>query len=120
MSSTLKIVDVTKRFEKGTVNEKVALDHLNLTVEAGQFVTVLGSNGCGKTTLFNSILGNLIPDEGNIFLDQEDITFQKDYKRAYNIGCLYQNPLRGTAPNLTIEENLALAYTRKASGPSLR
>lgn len=115
MSSTLKIVDVTKRFEKGTVNEKVALDHLNLTVEAGQFVTVLGSNGCGKTTLFNSILGNLIPDEGNIFLDQEDITFQKDYKRAYNIGCLYQNPLRGTAPNLTIEENLALAYTRKAS-----
>lgn len=115
MSSTLRIVDVTKRFESGTINEKVALDHLNLTVEAGQFVTVLGSNGCGKTTLFNAILGNLIPDEGNIFLDQEDITFQKDYRRAYNIGCLYQNPLRGTAPNLTIEENLALAYTRKAS-----
>lgn len=115
MSSTLRIVDVTKRFESGTINEKVALDYLNLTVEAGQFVTVLGSNGCGKTTLFNAILGNLIPDEGNIFLDQEDITFQKDYKRAYNIGCLYQNPLRGTAPNLTIEENLALAYTRKAS-----
>lgn len=115
MSSTLKINNVTKKFETGTINEKTALDNLNLIVNAGEFVTVLGSNGSGKTTMFNSILGNIIPDEGNILLDDEDITFQKDYKRALNIGCLYQNPLRGTAPNLTIEENLALAYTRKAS-----
>lgn len=115
MSSTLKISNVTKKFETGTINEKTALDNLNLIVNAGEFVTVLGSNGSGKTTMFNSILGNIIPDAGNILLDDEDITFQKDYKRALNIGCLYQNPLRGTAPNLTIEENLALAYTRKAS-----
>ena len=87
----------------------------NLTVEPGQFVTVLGSNGSGKSTMFNVILGSLFPDEGKVYLGDKDITKLKDYKRALNIGCLYQNPLRGTAPNLTIEENLALAYTRKAS-----
>lgn len=114
-SSPLSIQSLTHRFEAGTVNEKLALDHLSLELPAGQFVTVLGSNGSGKTTLFNTILGKLIPDEGRILLDGEDITRQKDYKRALNIGCLYQNPLRGTAPDMTIEENLALAYTRKAS-----
>ncbi len=111
----LNIQNLTKCFEKGTANEKVALDHLNLTVPAGQFVTVLGTNGSGKSTLFNAILGKLRPDEGSILLGGEDITRQKDYKRALNIGCLYQNPLRGTAPDMTIEENLALAYTRKSS-----
>ena len=115
MSSTLKIDKLTKKFEAGTENEKTALDAVSLLVEPGEFITVLGSNGSGKTTLFNSILGTIYPDSGHIFLDDEDITYQKDYKRALNIGCLYQNPLRGTAPNLTIEENLALAYTRKAS-----
>lgn len=115
MSSTLKIDKLTKKFEAGTENEKTALDAVSLLVEPGEFITVLGSNGSGKTTLFNSILGTIYPDSGHILLDDEDITYQKDYKRALNIGCLYQNPLRGTAPNLTIEENLALAYTRKAS-----
>ena len=115
MSSQLKLVDITKKFEANTVNEKVALEHLNLTVEPGQFVTVLGSNGSGKSTMFNVILGSLFPDEGKVYLGDKDITKLKDYKRALNIGCLYQNPLRGTAPNLTIEENLALAYTRKGS-----
>ena len=114
-SSPLSIQRLTHRFQAGTVNEKTALDHLSLEVPAGQFVTVLGSNGSGKTTLFNMILGKLIPDEGRILLDGEDITRQKDYRRALNIGCLYQNPLCGTAPDMTIEENLALAYTRKAS-----
>ena len=109
MSSQLKLTDITKKFEANTVNEKVALDHLNLTVEPGQFVTVLGSNGSGKSTMFNVILGSLFPDEGKVYLGDKDITKLKDYKRALNIGCLYQNPLRGTAPNLTIEENLALA-----------
>ena len=114
-SNPLSIQSLTHRFEAGTINEKLALDHLSLELPAGQFVTVLGSNGSGKTTLFNTILGKLIPDEGRILLDGEDITRQKDYKRALNIGYLYQNPLRGTAPDMTIEENLALAYTRKAS-----
>lgn len=115
MSEQLLINDLCKTFEPGTPNEKTALNHITLKVEKGDFITVLGSNGAGKSTLFNAILGKFIPDQGQIILDGEDITYEKDYKRALNIGCLYQNPLRGTAPNMTIEENLALAYTRKAS-----
>ena len=116
MSSTpLSIIGLTKRFDAGTVNEKLVLDRFDLSLPAGQFVTLLGSNGSGKTTLFNLILGRLLPDADSIVLGDEDITRQKDFKRALNIGCLYQNPLRGTAPNMTLKENLALAYTRKAS-----
>ena len=115
MSSALRLENVVRIFEPGTVNEKIALDHLDLSVSAGEFVTVLGSNGSGKSTMFNIILGSMFPDEGRVILGDRDITRMKDYRRAYDIGCLYQNPLRGTAPNLTLEENLALAYTRKAS-----
>ncbi len=115
MSTQLKITSLSKRFEAGTVNEKIALDNFNLEVKKGDFITILGSNGAGKSTLFNAILGKFTPDSGQIILDGENITFKKDFKRALNIGCLYQNPMRGTAPNMTIEENLALAYTRKAS-----
>ncbi len=113
--SGLSLVGLKKTFERGTPNEKLALDCVNLEVPQGDFITVLGSNGAGKSTLFNAILGKFRLDRGKIILDGEDITRQKDYQRALNIGCLYQNPLRGTAPNMTIEENLALAYTRKAS-----
>ena len=111
----LNLIGLKKTFERGTPNEKVGLDNVNLEVRRGDFITVLGSNGAGKSTLFNAILGKFRLDSGTIVLDGEDITRQKDYQRALNIGCLYQNPLRGTAPNMTIEENLALAYTRKAS-----
>lgn len=114
-SSPLTISGLSKRFDAGTVNEKQVLSGFDLAVPSGQFVTLLGANGSGKTTLFNLILGRLFPDAGSIRLGEEDITRQKDYRRALNIGCLYQNPLRGTAPNMTLEENLALAYTRKAS-----
>jgi len=114
-STPLIITGLTKRFDAGTINEKLVLNGFDLTVPAGQFVTLLGANGSGKTTLFNLILGRLFPDSGSIRLGDEDISRQKDYRRALNIGCLYQNPLRGTAPNMTLEENLALAYTRKAS-----
>ena len=117
MSSVpLSVQQLTKRFEAGTVNEKLALDGLSLEVPAGQFVTVLGSNGSGKSTLFNAILGKIFPDSGKILLGEEDITRQKDYRRALNIGCLYQNPLRGTAPSMTIEENLALSFLRASEG----
>jgi putative ABC transport system ATP-binding protein len=115
MSSKLELIGITKRFDKGTPDEKLALDHLTLIVQPGDFVTILGSNGAGKSTLFNAVLGSFLTDEGRILLDGEDITFQKQHKRAEHIGCLFQNPLRGTAPNMTIEENLALAYTRRAS-----
>jgi len=115
MSTMLEIRELTKRFEAGTANEKLALNNISLDVAQGDFITILGSNGAGKSTLFNAILGKFQPDHGSIVLDGKDITYLKDYKRALNIGCLYQNPLRGTAPNMTIEENLAMAYTRNAS-----
>ena len=115
MNAQLTITHLTKKFEAGTPNEKHALRDFSLEVAKGDFITILGSNGAGKSTLFNAILGKFLPDEGSILLDGEDITYEKDYKLALNIGCLYQNPLRGTAPNMTIEENLALAYTRKST-----
>jgi len=115
MSAELVVSHLTKRFEAGTPNEKVALDDFSLEAERGEFITILGSNGAGKSTLFNAILGKFLPDRGRILLDGEDITYFKDHKRAIDIGCLYQNPLRGTAPSMTIEENLAMAYTRNAS-----
>ena len=107
MSSQLKLTDITKKFEANTVNEKVALDHLNLTVEPGQFVTVLGSNGSGKSTMFNVILGSLFPDEGKVYLGDKDITKLKDYKRAFTrihfVEPLRTSPLRKTLPLLTQE-----------------
>ena len=115
MSTQLSVIRLSKCFEKGSVNEKKALDGFSLEVSRGEFVTILGSNGAGKSTLFNAILGKFLPDSGMIILDGEDITYLKDYRRAANIGCLFQNPLRGTAPNMTIEENLALAFTRSSS-----
>jgi putative ABC transport system ATP-binding protein len=114
MSSFLTLANISKTFEPNTPNSKVALFDLSLKLKKGDFITILGSNGAGKSTLFNAILGYLDIDSGQIILDEEDITYKKDYKRAVNIGCLYQNPLRGTAPNMTIEENFALVYRRKA------
>ena len=113
--NALQLIGLIKAFDRGTPNEKLALSDVSLDVARGDFITVLGSNGAGKSTLFNAILGKFPLDRGRILLDGEDITRWKDYRRALNIGCLYQDPMRGTAPNMTIEENLALAYTRKAS-----
>lgn len=115
MSSQLSISNLTVCFEKGTPNEKIALEEFSLEAGKGDFITILGSNGSGKSTLFNAILGKFLPERGRILLDGSDLTFAKDFRRAIDIGCIYQNPLRGTAPNMTIEENLAMAYTRKAS-----
>lgn len=112
----LKMIDVCKTFHKGTVNEKVALDHLSLTVKDGDFVTIIGSNGAGKSTTFNAICGGFFVDEGYIGLDGEDITFVPEHKRSKYIGHLFQDPMKGTAPNMTIEENLAIAYLRASKG----
>ena len=111
----LELKNVCKTFHAGTPDEKRALIDVSLTVEDGDFVSIIGANGAGKSTLFNAILGKFRLDRGRVILDGEDITRLRDFRRALNIGCLYQDPLRGTAPNMTIEENLALAYTRKAS-----
>ena len=108
----LTLKDVRKTFAPGTVNEKTALDGLNLHLDSGDFVTILGTNGAGKSTLFSAIAGTFLPDSGTITLDGRDITKLPDYKRSKYIGRLFQDPLKGTAPNMTIEENMALAYLR--------
>ena len=108
----LDLKNVTKTFATGTVNEKVALRDISLHLDRGEFVTILGSNGAGKSTLFGAIAGAFPVDRGTIILEGTDITAQPDYKRSKYIGRLFQDPLKGTAPNMTIEENLALAYLR--------
>ena len=108
----LKLENISLTFNPGTVNEKKALTNLSLHLEKGDFVTILGSNGAGKSTLFNTIAGTYTPDNGKVYLDGKDITALPDYKRSKEIGRLFQDPLKGTAPNMTIEENLALAYLR--------
>ena len=108
----LKLENISLTFNAGTVNEKKALTNLSLHLQQGDFVTILGSNGAGKSTLFNTIAGTYTPDSGKVFLDGKDITALPDFKRSKEIGRLFQDPLKGTAPNMTIEENLALAYLR--------
>ena len=108
----LELQDLLKTFNPGTVNEKVALNGVSLKMEAGDFATIVGSNGAGKSTLFNAITGGFIADEGSIELGGQDITFAPEFERSRVIGHLFQDPLKGTAPNMTIEENLALAYLR--------
>ncbi len=110
----LKIDHISLTFNAGTVNEKKALDDVSLHLDKGEFVTIVGSNGAGKSTLFGAIAGNHITDEGAIALDGQDITFMKEYHRSQMIGHLFQDPMKGTAPNMTIEENLAIAYLRQS------
>ena len=105
----LHIKNISKTFNAGTVNEKKALTDLSLHLTPGDFVTIIGSNGAGKSTLFNAICGSFFTDSGTIELDGQNITFQPEYIRAKTIGRLFQDPMRGSAPNMTIEENLALA-----------
>ena len=108
----LKLSEGTKVFNPGTVNAKTALNHISLTVKDGDFITILGSNGAGKSTLFNAIAGNFRIDEGKIEMDGRDITYEPEYRRSVFIGRLFQDPLKGTAPHMTIEENLTLAWLR--------
>lgn len=108
----LRISHLKKTFNAGTVNEKLAMNDINFTLNPGDFVTIIGSNGAGKSTLFNLIGGYFLSDEGKILLDGQDITFMPEHKRAKYVGRLFQDPLKGTAPSMTIEENLALSYSR--------
>ena len=111
----LDLIGISKTFNPGTVNEKKALSDVSLHLQEGDFVTIVGSNGAGKSTMFNAITGAFYIDEGQIVLDGEDITYVKEYVRSKEIGHLFQDPLRGTAPNMTIEENMALAYLRAST-----
>ena len=105
----LKISHISKTFNPGTVNEKKPIQDLSLELKDGDFVTIIGSNGAGKSTLFNLIGGDFTTDTGSIVMDGKDITFQPAHVRARNIGRLFQDPKRGSAPGMSIEENLALA-----------
>ncbi len=108
----LEITNLTKAFHPGTVHQKIALNHLNLTLNDGDFVTVIGGNGAGKSTLQNAISGVWKPDSGKIVLDGIDITDLPEYKRAKYLGRVFQDPMLGTASDMQIEENLALAKRR--------
>jgi len=114
----LTLTNITKTFGAGTVNEKTALAGIDLHLDRGDFVTILGSNGAGKSTLFGAIAGTFLPDTGSVVLDGRDITALPDYKCSKYIGRMFQDPLKGTAPSMTIEENLALAYMRASSSHS--
>ena len=105
----LKISNISKTFNPGTVNEKCAIRDLSLHLEQGDFVTIIGSNGAGKSTLFNAVCGDFYTDGGSIVLNGKDITFQPSHVRSKNIGRLFQDPMRGSAPGMTIEDNLYLA-----------
>lgn len=108
----LKVTDVKKTFFKGTVNEKKAIRGISLTLNDGDFCTVIGSNGAGKSTLLNLIAGTLIPDEGLIEIDGKDVTRMPEYKRAKYIGRVFQDPMKGTAAGMQLQENLMLADRR--------
>lgn len=110
----LTLKAISKTFDPGTASENRVLDRFDLHLDEGEFVTVIGSNGAGKSTVLNAISGSFLIDSGRILLDGQDITFMKDYKRAHHIGRLFQDPMQGTAPHMTIAENLSLAYLRNA------
>lgn len=108
----MQVTDVKKTFFKGTVNEKKAIRGISLTLNDGDFCTVIGSNGAGKSTLLNLIAGALIPDEGLIEIDGKDVTRMPEYKRAKYIGRVFQDPMKGTAAGMQLQENLMLADRR--------
>ena len=108
----LELKKISKTFNPGTINEKKALSELSLTLNDGDFVTIIGANGAGKSTLFNAISGRFLIDTGSIVLDGKDITFMPEHHRAHVIGRLFQDPMLGTSPGMTIEENLSMAAKR--------
>ncbi|TYS63639.1 ABC transporter ATP-binding protein [Sutcliffiella horikoshii] len=108
----LHLTQINKIFNEGTLDEKNALDTINLSLKKGDFVTIIGSNGAGKSTLMNMISGVLTPDTGKVEIDGRDVTYMAEHRRAKYIGRVFQDPMAGTAPTMTIEENLAMAFSR--------
>ncbi|QSZ26954.1 ATP-binding cassette domain-containing protein [Aceticella autotrophica] len=115
----LKLNNICKVFNKNTVNENKVFENLDLEIKDGDFITLVGSNGAGKSTLLNLIAGVFPVESGTIIVDNTDVTLFPEYKRACFIGRVFQNPLLGTAPSMTIEENLSLAYS-KSQGMKLK
>jgi putative tryptophan/tyrosine transport system ATP-binding protein len=112
VKAMLHLNQIHKIFNEGTPDEKIAIDHVNLTLKPGDFVTVIGSNGAGKSTLMNIISGVLVPDIGEIHIDGKEVTNMSEFNRSKMIGRVFQDPMAGTAPTMTIEENLAMAFAR--------
>ncbi len=108
----LEVRHVTKAFFPRTVNEKIALRDISLTLKSGDFATIIGSNGAGKSTLLNVVAGRYRPDLGSVWIDGEDVTRLPYYRVARQVGRVFQDPMAGTSPHLTIEENLAIAWAR--------
>ena len=108
----LELKNIKKTFNAGTVNEKIALNDISLKLEKGDFVTIIGGNGAGKSTMLNAVAGAWLPDCGSIIVDGVDITDMPEYKRAKFLGCVFQDPRMGTATDMWLEENLAIAKRR--------
>lgn len=108
----IRLENISKKFGTNSSDEKVIFENLNLNIKKGEFVVVIGENGAGKSTLMDLISGNMLPDSGEIFIDEKDVTNLPEYKRAKFIGRVFQDPLKGSCPNLTVEENLSLAILR--------
>ncbi|WP_077624045.1 ABC transporter ATP-binding protein [Sediminibacillus massiliensis] len=108
----LNLQNIAITFNEDTPDEKKALQNINLNLEKGDFVTIIGSNGAGKSTLMNVISGSLYPDVGDVFINDRQVVHLPEYKRSAYIGRVFQDPMAGTAPSMTIEENLAMAFTR--------
>ncbi|MBR4461461.1 MAG: ATP-binding cassette domain-containing protein [Erysipelotrichaceae bacterium] len=105
----LDLMHISKTYDPGTINEKILYHDFSFHVDQGDYITIVGANGSGKTTLFNLIGGRILPDEGIVLLDGKDVTFESEHNRAHEIGRLFQDPSMGTAPGLTVYENLVLA-----------
>lgn len=112
MAKMLRIENVYKTFNPGTINEKIALDGVNLDLEDGEFVTVIGGNGAGKSTTLNAVAGAWSVDSGHIYIGDDDITKLSEYRRAKYLGRVFQDPMTGTATTMSIEENMAIAARR--------
>ena len=112
----IALKNVSMVFNPGTVNENRAINTINLRIREGDFITVIGSNGAGKSTLFNLIAGTIIPSQGSISLNNDDITREPEYKRAHYIGRIFQNPLLGTASNMSLEDNMMITHKKGSSG----
>ena len=112
----IRLEHVSKTFNPGTVDENAALRDITLTVDKGDFITIIGSNGAGKTTLFNLIAGSIFPTEGRVLVDGRDLTREPEYKRAKFIGRIFQDPMRGTASNMTLEDNMMICLKKGFKG----
>src|SRR5512136_2632584 len=108
----INLKDIHKRFNPGTINEIYALKGVSLEIQEGEFVTLIGTNGSGKSTLLNAVAGAFLPDSGKIIIAGEDVTRKRDFERAKYVSRVFQNPFMGTAPDMTIAENLLMAVLR--------